>query len=241
MAVMTRLYGSEAREIAHKLRDAPTDFGPGLGDADNVRRLFDRAGMDEVLNYFLPACQAIAGRLCREQPYQGFVFRDPYDRAHVRWNPIQLALRAVTSAGTKVYVNLPVGKPNAVGDYPVDEAKLGRAILPCLVHTLDSAFAGFVVEALRARGVRDVVSVHDCWMVAAEAEPLLLEAIRAAGEPWLRSLEPVYNALARAIGDDPVFGPKVRSWKAQWQRRVAAMRWPQFLVSRAHLWDRNSS
>lgn len=67
MAVMTRLYGSEVREIAHKLRAAPTDFGPGLGDADNVRRLFDHAGMDEVLNYFLPACQAIAERLCQEQ------------------------------------------------------------------------------------------------------------------------------------------------------------------------------
>jgi len=241
MAVMTRLYGSEPREIAHKLRAAPTDFGPGLGDADNVRHLFDHAGMNEVLNYFLPACQAIAERLCREHPYQGFVFKDPYDRARVRWNPVRLAPRAVTTSATKVYVNLPVGKPDAAGDYPVDKGKLGRAILPCLVHTLDAAFAGFVVEALRARGVRDVVSVHDCWMVAAEAEEALLDAIRMAGEPWLRSLGPVYDALRQAIGDDPVFGPKIRAWQLQWRRRVAAKQWPKFLVSPAKLWNRDAT
>jgi hypothetical protein len=238
-AVMTRLYGSEAREIAHKLRAAPTDFGPGLGDAQNVERLFERAGMDEVLHHFLPACRAMAERLCKQDPYGGFVFRDPFDGTVVRWNPVRLAPRAVTTSSTKGYVNLPVGTSNAAGDYPVDAAKLGRTILPCLVHTLDAAFAGFVVEALRARGVRDVVSVHDCWMVAADAEAELLEAIREAGEPWLRSLGPVYNALRRAIGNDPAFGPRVRSWEAQWRRRVAAKRWPTFLVSKAKLWDRS--
>jgi hypothetical protein len=241
MAVMTRLYGSEPREIAHKLRAAPTDFGPGLGDADNVWHLFDHAGMNEVLNYFLPACQAIAERLCREHPYQGFVFKDPYDRARVRWNPVRLAPRAVTTSATKVYVNLPVGKPDAAGDYPVDKGKLGRAILPCLVHTLDAAFAGFVVEALRAPGVRDVVSVHDCWMVAAEAEPLLRDAILEAGEPWLRSLGSVYDARCQAIGDDPVFGPKMRGWRDQWKRRVKNKQWPKFLVSPAKLWNRDAT
>jgi len=241
MAVMTRLYGSEPREIAHKLRAAPTDFGPGLGDADNVRRLFDSAGLNEVLNYFLPACRAIAERLCRERPYQGFVFNDPYDRARVRWNPVRLAPRAVTTSSTKIYVNLPVGKPDAAGDYPVDKEKLGRAILPCLVHSLDAAFAGFVVEALRARGVKDVVSVHDCWMVAAEAEPLLRDAILEAGEPWLRSLGPVYDALCQAIGDDPVFGPKVEGWRNQWKRRVKNKKWPKFLASPAKLWNRDAA
>jgi len=241
MAVMTRLYGSEPREIAHKLRAAPTDFGPGLGDADNVQRLFDSAGLNEVLNYFLPACRAIAERLCRERPYQGFVFNDPYDRARVRWNPVRLAPRAVTTSSTKIYVNLPVGKPDAAGDYPVDKEKLGRAILPCLVHTLDAAFAGFVVEGLRARGVKDVVSVHDCWMVAAEAEPLLRDAILEAGEPWLRSLGPVYDALCQAIGDDPVFGPKVKGWRNQWKRRVKNKKWPKFLVSPAKLWNRDAA
>jgi hypothetical protein len=239
VAVMTRLYGSEPREIAHKLRAAPADFGPGLGDAQNVERLFERAGMDEVLHHFLPACQRMAERLCRQDPYQGFVFRDPFDGARVRWNPVRLTSRAVSSSRTKVYVNLPVGAPNAAGDYPVDAAKLGRAILPCLVHTLDAAFAGFVVESLHAKGIRDVVSVHDCWMVAADAEPILLEAIREAGEPWLRSLGPVYDALWRAIGDDPVFGPRVRRWKDQWKQRVTDWGWPRFLVSRAKLWDRD--
>jgi hypothetical protein len=239
VAVMTRLYGSEPREIARKLRAAPTDFGPGLGDAKNVERLFERAGMDEVLHHFLPACQAIAERLCRQDPYRGFVFKDPYDGALVRWNPPRLTQRAVTSQSTHIYVNLPVGNPNADGDYPVNAAKLGRMILPCLIHGLDAAFAGFVVEALQARGVKDVVSVHDCWMVAAETESELLEAIRAAGEPWLRSLGPVYDALRQAIGDDdPVFGPKVRGWKEQWKCRVANKQWPHFLVSRGHLWDR---
>jgi hypothetical protein len=238
-AVMTRIYGSRPAQIARTLRSAPWDFGPGLGDAQNLERAFARAGLQEMTEQLLPACEAIARRLCRERPYQGFVFRDPYDGAPVRWNPVRIVRKPITSAKTKLYVNLPVGKPNSAGDYPVDAAKLGRVILPCLVHTLDAAFASFVVEALHRRGVRDVVSVHDCWMVATDAEPVLRDAIREAGEPWLRALEPVYAALREAIGNDSVFGPKIRGWEAQWRRRVADKRWPEFLVSRAELWDRS--
>jgi hypothetical protein len=236
-AVMTRLYGSREQEIAYQLRQAPEDFGPGLGDAKNVARLFERAGLDEILYTLLPACEAMAARLCKADPYQGFTFTDPYDGARVRWNPVKLVSKAVTSADTHVYVNLPAGKPNAAGDYPVDAEKLGRVLLPCLAHTMDSAFASFVVEELHAAGVRDVVSVHDCWMVAADAGPALERAIEAAGDPWLRSLGPIYDAMRRVLGDDPVFGPKVAGWKRQWKRRVREQRWPRFLVSGATLWS----
>lgn len=237
VAVMTRLYGSEPETVARNLTMKPGQFGPGLGDAANVRSLFDKTvGLDTILEEFLPACQMIAARVCDADPYGGVVFIDPYDGARVRWNPILRRMTPVTSEGTRLYVSVPVGCPNAAGEYPVDTPKLSRVIAPCLTQMLDAAFAGYVVEALNARGVRDVVSVHDCWMVPAEAEPVLRAAVLAAGEPWLQSLGPVYDALIAYLTDDPTFGPKARRWKSAWQRRVGQEHWPRFLVTEPLLW-----
>ena len=217
-----------------------------------------RLGLDTIINRFLPACRAAAEAACRRDQYAGFQFTD-IDGARVRWNPVRTSQSAVTSSKTKININIPVAlsesstrkgskvrivkrwlpaTPNGAGDYPVDLDKLKRMVAPCLTHTLDSAFAGFVVKALKALGVRDVVSIHDCWMVASDATPALYEAISAAGEPWLRSLGPVYVALRHYLDDDPTHGPWLREIEAAWAQRVTDAEagtdtWPHFLTSPA--------
>src|SRR5215813_9787804 len=74
--------------------------------------------------------------------------------------------------------------PNDAGDYPVNSRKLRDIVAPCLVHRLDAFFAGLVVEGLAARGVTDVVALHDCWLVRSEHEHTLGQVIEEIGEPW---------------------------------------------------------
>jgi hypothetical protein len=73
--------------------------------------------------------------------------------------------RCRSHTGQPLSVSLPVGKPNAVGDYPLDtgtmrrRSDLHKLTLPGLIHTLDSALAGHVIFALYEAGVRDIVSI----------------------------------------------------------------------------------
>ena len=232
VAVMTRLYGSDVHQIAYRLRKSPAQYGPGLGDAQNIERLI--AGTDvlrDILTMFLPACQTVADIAFSRDKYAGVMFTDPYGGIRVRWNPLRRHQKIVSSGKIKLLVKPPVGTPNAAGDYPVDLAKLRRMIAPCVTHMLDALHAGLVIEGLNTRGVRDIVSVHDCWMVASDAYPLLCEAFDAAGEPWLRALEPFYDDLVGYLGDHPTYGPWVKDVRAKWERRVAECRWPQFRAS----------
>jgi hypothetical protein len=229
-AVMTHLYGSTLRQVAHKLTTSPVDYGPGLGDATNIERLLAQANVHEILSAFLPACRAVAEEACRRDAQAGVVMPDPFDGARVRWNPVRRRREPITSAKTKVWVYAPVGRPNAAGDYPVNATKLARMVAPCLIHMLDAMFAGLVIEQLHARGLRDVVSIHDSWMVASDALPVLVEAVEAVGEPWLRALGPVYDALEGYLGGHPEHGPRVKEWRTRWERRVAKADWPVFKV-----------
>src|SRR5207253_2111534 len=116
-AAMTHYYGSALPQVAYKLQDSPLDYGRGLGDAVNIGRLLARGPQEKIKTWFLPACRAIADRV---DEYDGFVLTDPYDGATVRWNPPRRRQRPVRRKDTVVYVNVPVGAPNAKGDYPVD-------------------------------------------------------------------------------------------------------------------------
>jgi len=232
-AVMTYLYGSQPTQIAFKLDDDPDTCGPGLGDAANIKRLIKREPvLRTIFTKFLPACRKIADSAYDRDPCAGVVVTDPFDGELVEWNPVRRRWKPVTKM--KVYIYEPVGVPNDTGRYAVDIKKLRNMVAPCLVHMLDALFAGLVVEKLTERGIRDVVSVHDAWMVAADAEPALLEAFDAAGEPWLRSLGPVYDDLSRYLK-----GTNYASWiqecKAKWKCRVAEKRWPRFRATATSL------
>jgi len=218
------------------LNDDPDTFGPGLGEAENITRLINGPKLlRPILTTFLPACRTIADRAFESDPYAGVVLTDPFDRNRVKWNPVRLRRRPVTSGALKVWIDEPQGSRKG-GAQPVDLEKLRNMVAPCLVHMLDALFAGLVIEELAKRGVRDVVSVHDAWMVAADGESTLDEAFDAAGEPWLRALRPVYKDLDRYLK-----GTEYASWvqdcKAKWKRRVAAKRWPKFRASATKLFE----
>jgi len=127
-------------------------------------------------------------------------------------------------------------RPNRAGDYPIDRAALRRMIGPCLVHMLDSLFAGIVVEKLNELGVRDVVSIHDAWLIPADSETALHKAVASAGEPWLRSLKPVYRDLVRYLGPTK-FGPWIKEKQKIWKRRVQNRDWPVFRVERQIIFE----
>src|SRR5262249_8783385 len=174
-AVMTWLYNSSIESIVKTLASAPSEYGPGLGSKTNVSLLLydEKLKLHGIEDWFKPACRRIAQQAWEADPYlTGLTFTDPFDNTTFRWNPIRWNLEAVAGRGdVKVYAKVPYmerrvttgrkkdgtprtryewfpAEPNADGDYPVDRAKLGRSIAPCLTHMLDAAFAGFVIEKL---------------------------------------------------------------------------------------------
>jgi len=111
------------------------------------------------------------------------------------------------------------------------KGSLSNMLAPCLIHTLDAAFAGCVVELLAARGLRDFAIVHDCFLVPADddATNILHQAIVDAGRSWFLSLHHVYDMFDEYLGKHPVYGERVRQWRQSWkQRSDAGNDWPEF-------------
>ncbi len=99
-----------------------------------------------------------------------------------------------------------------------------------LLHTLDAAFAGCFVELLVERKLRDFAIVHDCFLVPADAEDILRQAIIDAGRPWFLSLGPIYDLFDEYLGGHSVHGERVHCWRKMWETRKAAGDWPEFRV-----------
>src|SRR5262249_48926942 len=120
----------------------------------------------------------------------------------------------------------------------VNRKKLSQQIAPMLIHTLDSAFSGLVVEGLHRRGVKDIVALFDCWLIPShflsdyEGTPGLFdEVIEEAGAAWLPMLGPIYDVLLEYKG--AVSEPEwMESLKDAWRARVEAGRWPRFRTKR---------
>ena len=231
-AVLTSIYGSNPHAIADKQKeDVDDEFGPGLGKPHNVRLFLDDAelGLTKIKKKFEAVCHEIAKRACEADAYAGLSFTDPFDGATARWNPVKWTLKKAAGANNvRIWAKVPSGKQNAADEYPVWGAKLKRMVMPCLIHTLDAMFAGFVIEELSRHGV-PAISVHDAWYVATDATQHLDAAVQAAGEPWLRRLDDVYADLERLLGDSPR-----RAWvqqlRRQCARRVENGDWPKFKV-----------
>jgi hypothetical protein len=237
-ALRNYVYGSELLKIADDLKNDVTEYGPGLGDAQNIERLLKPTQVWRLASAYLPVCKAAADEAHRRNPFAGFEFAEPYDGTHVRWNPIRRKNLQVGSGKTKLYVSAPVGRPNAAGDYRVNNTRWGddvlrRKVAPCLAHVMDAMFAALVVERLSAFGVRDIVHIHDGWLVVSNAMPAVYKAVREVGEPWFRRLGPIYDAVARYLPAGTQHGDTVQGWRRQWERRVAEGKWPRFRVDRA--------
>jgi len=105
MAARNAGYGSALKKIARDLQE----YGPGLGDAENIKRFFESTSVWRLVTTYLPACKAAADAAYARNPYAGFQFIDPFDGARVRWNPIRRRKLQIGSSETKLYVHAPAG------------------------------------------------------------------------------------------------------------------------------------
>jgi hypothetical protein len=243
------LYGSSFDAMVREMNADPVTYGAGLGNVPNLNALLDAGSkinadlalLEELKDEYLPVAYALAEAALKRNAYDGLIFTDPFDGAQVRWNPPSRQWVPLPHGSVPLRVRLPVGQPNAVGDYPVDtgtarrKGNLHKLTLPGLIHMLDSAFAGHVIFALYETGVRDIVSINDCWLIASDALPALYDAVAAAAEPWFRSLGAFYKIFEDYLDESSDYGRIARQWREGWQRRLAAIeagtdKWPSFLV-----------
>jgi hypothetical protein len=125
------------------------------------------------------------------------------------------------------------------GQLQTDDEKMKLMVAPCIIHVLDALFSACVMRLLAADGVTTVVGIHDCWLVpeliyradgTVEAgRAVLARAIRAAGEPWLLALEPIYDWLGTNLRG--TVGEKlIEDAYVEWKARVARADWPIFFA-----------
>jgi hypothetical protein len=233
---MRALYGSPVARVVRDQQDALGEFGPGW-TFQNADRFLRSLPWFQKVERFLQACRRLAVVAHKTNETRGVVFTDPYDGTEVRWNPVARVDEPLSSNGLKIIVSLPATPPDGLtGDHSVDRDTLKKNIAPGIVHVLDAFFAALVIERLHSRGVRDFVSIHDCWYVPTprnewRAAKVLKECIRSAGEPWLKGLGPIYDLLESHLRTDAEFGDDVQRWRAHWQARIYRQHWPKFAIS----------
>jgi hypothetical protein len=182
-SVMTWLYDSKPPVIAERLEDD----GIELGTAANLKLLLEdhELGLDVIATKWKPAMRRIAGRAYEADRYAGAMLTDPYDGQTFRLNPPKWSVpqdhRVAGTGDVRISAKVPADTTrNAAGELAARKQKMASTIGPSFIHMLDAMFAGFVIEGLAARNVRDVVAVHDAWYVAADAKRKLRDAIQAA-------------------------------------------------------------
>jgi hypothetical protein len=99
------------------------------------------------------------------------------------------------------------------------------SLAPVMIHALDAAFAAHVVLKLHEYGVQDFAVINDCFLVASDAYPLLINALEHAARPWFEGLEPFYRTFQEYLPSHPA----VAHWRTCWEdRRKAGIDWPEF-------------
>jgi hypothetical protein len=244
---MRTLYGSEAREVVYNLAKEVHEYGFGwktdaemweegwLQQAEEqARRFLTSFTWYTTVERYLRACEHLGDRALKQNRFRGVELTDPYDGAPVRWNPIGRARKRVPLGKHYLDLSLPSKhRDPATGDYAVDPGRLKRGIAPMTVHMLDAYFSSLVIEQLLKRGVRDVVGIHDCWLVPAfieagvPGEQALEGAIQAAGRVWLEGLGSVYKEFVGYLGDNDD-GLWFQQLEGDWRARVARRDWPTF-------------
>jgi len=247
-------YGATLRSILKTLANDEEKYGSRWGTSTNLQALLDEgAKIDDALgtvaqmrDEYLTTAQAVAAAASRRSPYNGIRFSDFFDGELVRWHRPGTRRRWLSHGPTTLGIAAPIGTENN-GDYPVNYVGvpytpggkflntrhcLQNLVAPGLIHALDAAFASHVILKLDAIGVRDIVMVHDCFLVPSDAWPALAEAIEGAAEPWFRGLGPFYEVFEDYLGDDDKHAETVRRWRQAWLARLdeaeSGEKWPKF-------------
>jgi hypothetical protein len=236
---MPGLYGGRPSKLAQNTQRDPDRYGPGV-TADFVEALFKHDPILHQLLAFLPVAEAVARGACARDPVAGVTVVDPLDGASFTWNPPKRRKQQIRSGAFKLYVKAPIERD---GDYLVDKNKLARRIAPGLIHMLDALYASIVVATLNELGVRDVISIHDAFLVPESVHRELRESVYrvlggvldGAGRIWLPQIGPLYDVFERYLPATSPEGKAARQWRARWERRLADCEagrdaWPSFLT-----------
>jgi hypothetical protein len=229
---MPALYGGRPSNLARNTQRDPDRCGPGVSQ-DVVEALFKNDSTLKSLRAFLDVAEAVGRAACAADPAGGVTAVDPLDQTAFTWNPPVRRKTAVSSGAFKLYVWPPVLTSD--GRSRVDEQKLIRRIAPGLIHELDALFAAAVVVCLNHAGVRDVVSIHDAFLIPTSAHrDVNLDAVLdAAARVWLPLLGPFYDVFDRYLPATSPDAEAARGWRRLWERRVADCEagtdeWPRF-------------
>jgi hypothetical protein len=247
---MTWLYDSKPPKIVERLEENGTE----LGTAKNLKMLLEDHELElhVIAKKWKPAMRRIAALAYEASRYTGVVLTDPYDGQTFRLNPVKWSVpqdrRVAGTDDVRISAKVPADTTrNVAGEVPAWKAKMASTIGPSFIHMLDAMFAGFVIEELVTRDVRDVISVHDAWYVAADAEAKLRDAIRAASVKWFERLGAIYDELERLLGTctPPKRGKNkgrccglcanwIRELHEKWRARVEAEDYPDFKIGGAN-------
>jgi hypothetical protein len=236
-------YGGGLAKIARDVNSNPIEFGTGWPKVSGWKSFLSKArvyndAVDMLMRMragFWEVTRALVKVAEARSAHAGVAFRDPLDGALVRWHAPLTERRELSNGGHPLTAVVPIGEPNVKGEFPANydgqpgqprtrKHSIGNLLAPGIVHMLDAAYAGHVILRLRELGVRDVVAINDCFLVASDALPLLDTALTDAGAPWFESLGPVYDLFLDYLGDDQMYGPIVRDWHAHWNTRREAIR-----------------
>jgi hypothetical protein len=242
---MIKSYGGTAANVVRAQKNDPATYGPGW-TIKNASLFFNEVKKKyPTLQLFLSACKYIAQEVVKADRAAGLCLVDPSDGSAVRWNPLMRKDRHLGSAQHKLTVSLPITKElnddfSATEAYPVDRDALRRMLAPCFVHMLDAYFSTLVMKKLAARGVKDFVAIHDCWLVPEVALDhegnecsglqVLTEVIPEASKDWYRGLGPAYLALRPHVKKSTRYRKLIDDAYDHWKQRVAGGYVPPFLV-----------
>jgi hypothetical protein len=250
-------YGAALGSIVRTLRSDPTEYGTDWGTQKSLEKLLnDGAKLDESIavvqkmsDEYVTVARALAEAAHARDPVGGVTFRDPFDGEQARWHAPLWGTKVLPHGAVPLLIKTPILNAKGVCEANYDgtapapagvrltrpwEGSIRNLIAPALIHALDAAFASHVVLKLHdIERVKDIVIVHDCFLVPSDAEMALHAALKAAAEPWFRGLGPFYEVFEDYLGDHPVHGPTIQGWRKKWEvRRDAADAgkpdWPNF-------------
>jgi len=252
-------YGAGLAGVLRKIRSDSTKYGTNWGDSKNLKVLLDEgrkvnaalAVVMRMRDEYMGVARALGAAAAARSAYDGLTVYDPFDGTAARWHRPITREKILRNGAVSLVTKVPFGEPNAEGFYPANYAgreitlrsgktrrvdtkgSVANLVVPGLVHALDASFAAHVVLALRARDVRDIVIVNDCFLVPSDARPLLEMALEDAAKPWMVGLGPFYRTFEEYLAHDPVWGQAVRKWRTSWETRLAGCRagterWPKF-------------
>jgi hypothetical protein len=226
-----------------------SDFRQMLQDAQKASKAVDL--VLALRDSYLTTARALAQAAQAREPKGGIRLLDPFDGHPYTLNQPITENVVLPNAATPLTALVPVSdEPNWYGrEVQARVRKAGKwvdavkkdgtprmkrvdtkgsiytSLAPVMIHALDAAFAAHVVLKLHEYGLRDFAIINDCFLVASDAYPLLMNALEEAARPWFEGLEPFYRTFEEYLPGHPT----VARWRACWEaRRTAGNDWPVF-------------